>query len=190
MRFSTHTLALTLTLSLNLYPQFSHIPVTLSLAQDDFFNAEEGGALDEEDFDMYNGPRAGESYGEDDDEGYGDGAGGEGEGGGGEDWGGGGGGGGGRGERDGELWAGAAGAAGAGGKLSKRKALKEYLAAQRDAEDQLYRLDYEDIVAGIPCRFKYTQVAPNSFGLDAAEILLADDKVCEGLIRTLHMAYT
>ena len=41
--------------------------------------------------------------------------------------------------------------------------------------EELYKLDYEDVVAGLPCRFKYKQVAPQSFGLTADDILEADD---------------
>ena len=42
--------------------------------------------------------------------------------------------------------------------------------------DELYELDYEDVVAGLPTRFKYKTVEAESYGLEADEILLADDK--------------
>ena len=45
----------------------------------------------------------------------------------------------------------------------------------RELDAELYKLDYEDIVAGIPCRFKYTTVEAEDYGLTIDDILEAKD---------------
>ncbi|KAK7691350.1 hypothetical protein QCA50_004746 [Cerrena zonata] len=41
--------------------------------------------------------------------------------------------------------------------------------------DEVYDLEFNDVVAGIPTRFKYTKVQPQTFALTPEEILLATD---------------
>lgn len=43
------------------------------------------------------------------------------------------------------------------------------------ALDELYKLDYEDKIDGIACRFRYHPVQSTSFGLDPVDLLTVDD---------------
>ncbi|KAF8589513.1 hypothetical protein K439DRAFT_1383413 [Ramaria rubella] len=51
--------------------------------------------------------------------------------------------------------------------MRKRK-VQEYM-------DEVYGMDFNDMVGDLPTRFKYTTVAPHSFALTPAEMLLATD---------------
>lgn len=54
--------------------------------------------------------------------------------------------------------------------------------------DEYYNLDYEDIVGGVPMRFMYKQVEPESFDLGPEDILGMDDKDLNSLVSLKYLA--
>lgn len=55
-------------------------------------------------------------------------------------------------------------------------------------EDELYKLDYEDIIGDMPTRFKYRKVEANRFGLTPQEILFAKDTTLKQFVSLKRMA--
>ncbi|KAJ1980028.1 Ribosome biogenesis protein Kri1 [Dimargaris xerosporica] len=60
--------------------------------------------------------------------------------------------------------------------------------AKRDALDELYRLEYEDMIDDIPVRYSYSKVEQDDLGLTPAEILLADDEQLDALCSRSSLA--
>jgi protein KRI1 len=40
--------------------------------------------------------------------------------------------------------------------------------------EELDKMDFEDIVGGVPVRFRYREVVPNDYGLTAEEVRVGD----------------
>lgn len=55
-------------------------------------------------------------------------------------------------------------------------------------EEQLYKLDYEDRIGDLHCRFKYRRVPGASFGLSPDDILGADDRALNGHVSLKKLA--
>jgi len=54
--------------------------------------------------------------------------------------------------------------------------------------DELYKLDYEDIIGDMPTRFKYRKVQGNRYGLRPEEILFANDTSLKQFVSLKRMA--
>jgi len=55
-------------------------------------------------------------------------------------------------------------------------------------QEELYKLDYEDIVGGMPTRFKYREVESNDYGLTTQEILFARDATLKQFVSLKNLA--
>lgn len=64
--------------------------------------------------------------------------------------------------------------------------IKEF--REKEQMEELYRLDYEDIIAGQPVRFKYRTVEPNNYGLKIDELLEAEDQDLNAVVSLKKMA--
>ena len=54
--------------------------------------------------------------------------------------------------------------------------------------DELYKLDYEDIIGDMPTRFKYKAVEKNDYGVKAEDVLAADDSELNNYVSLKKLA--
>ena len=76
--------------------------------------------------------------------------------------------------------------AGEGGEDPEASAMEQKLHTK--LEDELYKLDYEDLIGDMPTRFKYRSVERNHYGLSTEEILFARDSTLKQFVSLKRMA--
>ncbi|KAJ3410956.1 KRRI-Interacting protein 1 [Chytridiales sp. JEL 0842] len=72
-------------------------------------------------------------------------------------------------------------------KDKKKKKGKEKLSLDQYL-DEVYQLDYEDMIGDMPTRFKYRKVEPDTYGLKPDEILVAPDAALNDLMPLKRIA--
>ncbi|KNA21345.1 hypothetical protein SOVF_044240 [Spinacia oleracea] len=58
----------------------------------------------------------------------------------------------------------------------KKKRKRKKSALDKELEEELYKLDYEDSIGDLKTRFKYREVKPAKYGLTSAHILMLDEQ--------------